>query len=62
MNKGVTVILALAVGLAAGVPLGGRLMSTPADQETTGTTSSAFAAVPDAVGAQDVSGPYQVQE
>jgi hypothetical protein len=62
MNKGVTVILALAVGLAAGVPLGGRLMSTPADEEGGGTTSGAFAAVPDAIGAQDVSGPYQVQE
>jgi hypothetical protein len=63
MSKGVTVILALAVGLAAGVPLGGRLMSTPpADAESGGTTSGAFAAVPDAIGAQDVSGPYQVQE
>jgi hypothetical protein len=62
MNKGVTVALALAVGLAAGVPLGGRLMSTPADEESAGTSSGAFAAVPDAIGAQDVSGPYQVQE
>jgi NHL repeat len=62
MKKGVTVVLALAVGLAAGVPLGGRLMSTPADEEGAGTTSGAFAAVPDAIGAQDVSGPYQVQE
>ncbi len=62
MNKGVTVALALAVGLAAGVPLGGRLMSTPAGEEGSGTTSGVFAAVPDAIGAQDVSGPYQVQE
>ena len=46
MNKGVTVILALVVGLAAGVPLGGRLMSTPADDEGGGTASGAFAAVP----------------
>jgi len=37
-------------------------MSTPAGEEGSGTTSGVFAAVPDAIGAQDVSGPYQVQE
>ncbi len=32
MNKGATVLLALVVGLAAGVPLGSRLMPTSADE------------------------------
>ena len=62
MNKGVTVVLALAVGLAAGVPLGGRLMPASPASEASAPASGAFAAIPDAIGAEDVSGPYQVQE
>ena len=61
MNKTVTMLLSLAVGLAAGVPLGGRLMSPRAEAESPATTTSA-AAVPDAIGAQDISGPYEVQK
>ena len=61
MNKTVTVLLSLAVGLAAGLPLGGRLMSSRAEAESPTTTTSA-AAVADAIGAQDISGPYEVQE
>jgi DNA-binding beta-propeller fold protein YncE len=58
MNKSMTVLLALAVGLAAGVPLGGRLMSSSEGDETATTVSAS--AVADAIGAQDVSGPYEV--
>jgi sugar lactone lactonase YvrE len=62
MNKTVTVLLALAVGLAAGIPLGSRLMSPGAEAEAPAAAASAAAAVADAIGAQDISGPYQVQE
>ena len=62
MNKGTTVLLALVVGLAAGIPLGGRLMpaSAPADDDEGAATVTA-AAVSDAIGAEDISGPYDVQ-
>jgi hypothetical protein len=33
MNKAVTVLLALAVGLAGGIPLGNRVMPQNADDE-----------------------------
>jgi hypothetical protein len=59
MGRTATVALALVVGLAAGIPLGGRLMS-PVGGATTTTRGPAFSAVPDAIGAQDVSGPYEV--
>jgi len=61
MSKGLTVVLALAVGLAAGIPLGNRAMPSNGGDEAA-TTSVSAAAVPDAIGAQDVSGPYQVVE
>jgi NHL repeat-containing protein len=61
MSKGVIVALALAVGLVAGIPLGNRLMPSNGEGEAA-TTSVSAAAVPDAIGAQDVSGPYQVVE
>ena len=60
MSKGLTVVVALAVGLAAGIPLGGRLM-TPGAEAVTAAASSA-SAVSDAIGAEDISGPYDVQE
>jgi hypothetical protein len=62
MNKGTTVLLALVVGLAAGIPLGGRLMpaSAPKDDDEGAATVTA-AAVSDAIGAEDISGPYDVQ-
>jgi hypothetical protein len=60
MNKTVTVLLALAVGIAAGILLGSRLMSPDAEAETAAAVSAA--AVADAIGAQDVSGPYDVVE
>jgi NHL repeat len=61
MNKTLTVVLALAVGLAIGIPLGSRLM-TPGAEAETATTLSSFSAVPAAIGAEDVSGPYEVAE
>src|SRR5262245_58908729 len=62
MNKGTTVLLALVVGLAAGLHLGGRLMpaSAPANDGEAPATVSA-AAVSEAIGAEDISGPYDVQ-
>ena len=65
MNKSLAVVGALAVGLAAGVPLGGRLMPAAAGNDETpvaAAPSATAAAVAEAVGAQDISGPYQVQE
>ena len=56
MWKTATIALALLVGLAAGIPLGGRLM--PSSAET--LTGAVFSAVPQAIGAEDVSGPYEV--
>ena len=60
MSRTATIVLALAVGLAAGIPLGGRLM--PSGESAAATPATAFSAVPDAIGAQDVSGPYEVVE
>jgi len=63
MSKTLSIVLALAAGLAAGIPLGSRLVSSPAEAEiATTTTTRSFAAVPDAIGAQDISGPYEVVE
>jgi hypothetical protein len=59
MSKTVTIGLALAVGLAVGIAGGSRLLNPPAEAQTAATTS--FSAVPGAIGAQDVSGPYEVQ-
>ena len=56
MKKTAMIALALLVGLAAGIPLGGRLM--PASERS--ATGPAFSAVPQAIGAEDVSGPYEV--
>ena len=62
MNKGVTVALALAVGLAAGIPLGNRLMPAAPHIREAPPASTQFAAVPDAIGTQDHMGPYEVVE
>ena len=61
MNKGLTVVLALGVGLVAGIPLGGRLMPPGEDKESAVPAVTA-AAVADAIGAEDISGPYDVVE
>src|SRR5215813_74843 len=61
MSKKLTVVLALAVGLAAGLVIGSRLMTLRA-QVQTATTSASASAVAAAIGAEDVSGPYEVVE
>ena len=49
----------ISVGLAAGILLGNRLMpSAPGDEARPAVSA---AAVPDAIGAEDISGPYDVQ-
>ena len=63
MNKTVTIVSALAVGVGLGIAGGSLLMSPPAPTEAAAApAASQFSAVPDAIGAQDVSGPYDVQE
>src|SRR5262252_9685502 len=61
MSKTVTVGLSLAMGLAIGVAGGSRLVNRPAEAQTAATPAS-FGAVPGAIGAEDISGPYEVQE
>jgi sugar lactone lactonase YvrE len=66
MNNGVAVALALALGAGGGLLAGTQLMApstAPADAADAATPApSSFSAVPEAVGAQDVSGPYEVVE
>jgi hypothetical protein len=52
-------VLALAAGLAVGVPLGGQLMSGGGDMVPE-VAPGGFAAVPGEVGAEDLFGPYDV--
>src|SRR5262249_21408947 len=61
MSKTVTVGLSLAMGLAIGVAGGSRLINAPAEAQTA-TTPASFSAVPGAIGEQDISGPYEVQQ
>ena len=62
MSKTVTIVLALAVGLAAGIPLGGRLMTPPAEarRQRRRVPRSAPCRVP--LAREDISGPYEVVE
>src|SRR6185436_433142 len=61
MNKAATIVVGLLVGLLAGVPLGGRLMpQQKAPAASAPTTTQLFGAVPGAIGAEDISGPYDV--
>ena len=63
MSRAVTVVLALGVGLLAGLPLGARLMTPePAPAPAPVAASSGFAAVPGEIGAQDISGPYNAAD
>jgi hypothetical protein len=59
MSKTMTILLTLAVGLAVGIVVGGRLVNSPAAAQTT-TLPNSFGAVPGAIGAEDISGPYEV--
>src|SRR5438128_2332602 len=58
MSRTVMVVTALAAGVGIGLAGGSWLLSQSAAQAPTATTS--FSAVPNAIGAQDVSGPYDV--
>src|SRR5258708_1215087 len=60
MSKKVTIGLSLAVAVAVGIAAG-RLVNPQAEAQTAARPVS-FSAVPGAVGAEDVSGPYDVQE
>lgn len=64
MNKTITIVIGVLLGLLAGIPLGGRVMPRaqnrqPAPAAATSATPS-FQAVAGAIGGQDVSGPYDV--
>src|SRR5579885_2234475 len=61
MSKTVTVGLSLTMGLAIGIIAGSRLMN-PAAEAQTAPTPVSFSAVPGAIGAEDISGPYEVQQ
>jgi hypothetical protein len=59
MSRTAAIVLALEVGLAIGTALGDRLMPSVEESEAA-PASTAFSAVPDAIGAQNISGPYEV--
>src|SRR4051794_39254975 len=59
MSKTVTIVLSLGVGLVLGVALGGRLLNPSAEAQGPLLPAS-YSAVPNAIGAEDVSGPYEV--
>ena len=61
MSKGATVLLALAVGLAAGVPLGSRLMPTRRRSGRCSAAATTAAAVTTAIGAEDILGSYDAR-
>src|SRR5260370_4654376 len=61
MSKTVTIGLSLAVGLAIGMLAVSRFMGPQAEAQTAALPVS-FSTVRGAIGAEDVSGPYDVQE
>src|SRR5262249_35212539 len=60
MNRTVTIVFAMSVGVAIGVTGGSRLVNLSAEAQTAAMTS--FSAVPGAIGEEDISGPYEVQQ
>ena len=60
MSRAIVTVLALVVGVAVGIPLGGRLMAPAPAESAAAPASSAFAAVPDEVGTQDLFGAYDI--
>src|SRR5947209_8074238 len=60
MSKTATIVTALGVGLVVGIAAGGRLLN-PAEAQAPAAAAS-YSAVPGAIGEQDISGPYQVQQ
>jgi hypothetical protein len=61
MSRTVTIVTALAAGVAVGLAGGSWLMAPPAEAQAPASPTS-FSAVPNAIGAQDISGPYDVVE
>src|SRR5262245_65700849 len=60
MSKTLIVVLTLVIGLVLGFAVGSRM--TSGVQGQTVSTDTAFSAVQSAIGAEDVSGPYEVAE
>jgi DNA-binding beta-propeller fold protein YncE len=60
MSKTATIALSLGVGVVIGMAASSRLMNPAAEAQPAALPAS-FSAVPGAIGAQDVSGPYEVQ-
>ena len=60
MSKFIQIAAAAVVALGIGYVLGTR--ATPAGAPEDAAPAAAFAAVSGEIGAEDVSGPYQVQE
>jgi hypothetical protein len=61
MNRTVAIGFAIAVGVAVGCAESGRRSNSSADVQTQAAAPASFSAVPGAIGAQDISGPYEVQ-
>ena len=59
MKKTAAVVSVLALGFAVGAAVSSRMMS-PAEAQGA-VTAASLSAVPGAIGAQDISGPYEVQ-
>src|SRR5215470_12484475 len=60
MSKAI-IVSALVAGLVIGIAGGSRLANAPAEAQTTPAPIS-FSVVPGAIGAEDISGPYEVVE
>ena len=60
--RNVVIAVAVVLALAIGYVIGTRTDPAGAQEEAQPAATSAFAAVPGEIGAQDISGPYQVQE
>src|SRR5438270_6576005 len=60
MSNTATIALSLGVGVAIGMAAGSWLMNPAAEAQPTALPAS-FSAVPGAIGAEDISGPYEVQ-
>ena len=60
--RNVVIAAAVVLALAIGYAIGTRSDPADAQEEAQPAATTAFAAVPGEIGAQDISGPYQVQE
>jgi hypothetical protein len=60
MNKTLIAVVAVIVGLAAGIPLGGRVMQPGDDEGPAPAAAATGAAVPGEIGVQDLFGAYDI--